>query len=177
MPEAACWPAFQSHWQSLQDTLGEPPCVLIDAAGVEGHVRSVPVQALSSFDSLFEGDLADECAEVAPYLGQAASWEDAVARALWPLIDRRAAMLLWPVQPVHGCRELRRHLRKFNIVYSDQGVPNQFRYYDARVLLQQMESQAPVMDLQPLLRPFAGLLTVDGADEIRLISLRHGRAV
>jgi len=180
MPEAASWSAFHTHWLALHDTLAAPPCLLIDAAGVPGHAQGIPMAALSPCESLFEGDLADECAHVGPWLGQAASWADDVARALWPLIDRREAMLVWP-QPAGDAtldwRALRRHLRKFNVVYSERGQPHQFRYYDARVLLTLLESATRVTDLQALLKPFAGLLTVDGADELRLITLRDGRIV
>jgi len=176
MPEAASWPAFRTHWQELQDELPAPPFVLIDLAGVPGGPRGVPTQALQRADSLFDGDLADELSEVAPVLAQAASWGDDVARALWPLIDRREALLLWPADGEWGHAALRRHLRKFNVVYSTQGVPHFFRFYDARVLLRLLDSAEPLVDLRALLAPLAGLLTVDGTDEIRRIALREGVA-
>ena len=177
MAEAANWSSFHRHWLELRDELPAPPFVLIDTAGVPGGSAGVPQAALNLLESLFDGDLADELSEVGPLFAQAQNWLEPVAQALWPLVSRREALLLWPANPDARYAELRRHLRKFNVVYSKQGAPHFFRYYDARVLLRLMLEVPPSIDLQPLLLPLGGLLTVDGADEIRRIALRDGVGV
>ena len=175
MAEPATWLTFHRHWRELADELVQPPFVLIDAAGLAAGWRGLPRDACAELESLFDGDLADELSEVGPYLGQAAGWSEPVARRLWPLLYDRSALLLWPLDPESTFATLRRHLRKFNIVYDRQGCPQYFRYCDPRVLLTLLYEAKPVVDCGPLLQPAAGLLTVDGADELQRVLLQGGR--
>ena len=175
MAEPATWPTFHRHWRDLADELAQPPFVLFDAAGLAAGSRGLPREACAELESLFDGDLADELSEVGPCLGQAAAWTEPVARKLWPLLYERSALLLWLVDAEASFATLRRHLRKFNIVYDRHGCPQYFRYGDPRVLWKLLDDERPVIDCGPLLQPVAGLLTVDGADELRRVVLRDGR--
>lgn len=177
MPDAATWPNFQRQWRELEMELPAPPFILIDAAGVQTGARGLPRGACADFESLFHGDLADELSEVGPYLGQAAGWDEAVPRTLWPLLHQRIAMLLWPADAAIDFSTLRRHLRKFNLAYDSTGRPHYFRFCDPRVLLKLLQDAAPVTDCQPLLQPLAGMLIVDGGDELRRVFLQDGRAL
>lgn len=81
--------------------------------------------------SLYQGDIGDSLAHVSPYLvalrqDQAASLRFAEAGfgQSWGLFLTSAA----------GFDDVRRHLRKFNIVHREDGTSLVFRFYDPRVL-------------------------------------------
>jgi hypothetical protein len=81
--------------------------------------------------SLYQGDVGDSLANVSPYLltlqeeqPAALRFADAGFGQSWGLFLTTAA----------GFDDVRRHLRKFNIVYRQDGTPLVFRFYDPRVL-------------------------------------------
>ena len=80
---------------------------------------------------LYLGELEPDMAEVAPYLVQLERDSDFTR---WLLGKGWAKH--WGVfaQTYSDLREMRQHLRKFLTVYSEEGQPLLFRYYDPRVL-------------------------------------------
>ena len=81
--------------------------------------------------SLYQGDIGESLANVSPYLlslpkdEQESCWfAEAGFGQSWGLF----------VAAFVGFDDLRRHLRKFNIVYREDGTPLVFRFYDPRVL-------------------------------------------
>jgi hypothetical protein len=106
--------------------------LLLDAAREEQiYPRLMTLGDTVDVRSLYQGDLGEHLAPVAPYLislpkeQPAAHWfaEAGFGRS-WGLFIVASV----------GLDELRRHLRKFNIVYRENGTPLVFRYYDPRVL-------------------------------------------
>ncbi|MEI8394317.1 MAG: DUF4123 domain-containing protein [Rhodospirillaceae bacterium] len=89
------------------------------------HEGEVPIRCL------YQGDLAQELSEVAPYLVQ---------------LDREAPFTAWLLENSWGNSwgilarspelfdEVRRHFRKFTIVSTEAGKSLLFRFYDPRVL-------------------------------------------
>jgi hypothetical protein len=81
--------------------------------------------------SLYQGDIGESLANVSPYLlslpedEQESCWfAEAGFGQSWGLF----------VTTLVGLDDLRGHLRKFNIVYREDGAPLVFRFYDPRVL-------------------------------------------
>jgi hypothetical protein len=81
--------------------------------------------------SLYQGDVGDSLAHVSPYLltlrddqPDSLHFAEAGFGQSWGLFVTSAA----------GFDDVRRHLRKFNIVYGEEGTPLVFRFYDPRVL-------------------------------------------
>jgi hypothetical protein len=81
--------------------------------------------------SLYQGDVGDSLAHVSPYLltvrqdqPESLRFAEAGFGQSWGLFLTSAA----------GFDDIRRHLRKFNIVYRQDGTPLVFRFYDPRVL-------------------------------------------
>jgi len=81
--------------------------------------------------SLYQGDVGDSLAHVSPYLLAAREdqpdslrFAEAGFGESWGLFVTSSA----------GFDDVRRHLRKFNIVYREDGTPLVFRFYDPRVL-------------------------------------------
>src|SRR5437763_1245062 len=81
--------------------------------------------------SLYQGDVGDSLAHVSPYLlavredqPDSLRFAEAGLGQSWGLFVTSTA----------GFDDVRRHLRKFNIVYREDGTPLVFRFYDPRVL-------------------------------------------
>ena len=81
--------------------------------------------------SLYQGDIGDSLAHVSPYLlavredqPDSLRFAEAGFGESWGLFVTSAARF----------DDVRRHLRKFNIVYREDGTPLIFRFYDPRVL-------------------------------------------
>jgi len=81
--------------------------------------------------SLYQGDVGDSLAHVSPYLlavrgdqPDSLRFAEAGFGESWGLFVTSSA----------GFDDVRRHLRKFNIVYREDGTPLVFRFYDPRVL-------------------------------------------
>src|SRR3954453_16036770 len=81
--------------------------------------------------SLYQGDLGTSLAHVSPYLLQLRNADDEGWRFAVAGYGRN-----WGVFLVTNAdfAEVRRHLRKFNIVYCEDKTPLVFRFYDPRVL-------------------------------------------
>src|SRR5438270_8279031 len=81
--------------------------------------------------SLYQGDVGESLAHVSPYLmavredqPDSLRFAEAGFGQSWGLFVTSTA----------GFDDVRRHLRKFNIVYREDGTPLVFRFYDPRVL-------------------------------------------
>lgn len=121
-------------WNGLIAAGGPPPFVILDAAGLERGRAQISREVFPELECLFSGDLALELADVAPYLGRMASFDDTVEAALDELLSKDVAILVIPSDPSLELIQMHRHLRKFNVVYGPDGNPLFFRYYDPRVL-------------------------------------------
>jgi hypothetical protein len=95
------------------------------------YARLVELGSTVHARSLYQGDIGESLAHVSPYLlslrqdQPESSWfAEAGFGQSWGLFIITPVML----------DELRRHLRKFNIVYDESGTPLVFRFYDPRVL-------------------------------------------
>jgi hypothetical protein len=139
---------LRDWWTQARDDGLPLPYLLIDCAGLDGGQAELPREAFSALECLFSGDLAEELADVGGYLAQVRSWAMPVAEVVDDLMRRQLAVLLVPpaeaddldavssgaAAPVPGFTQLHRHLRKFNVVYSPEGQPLFWRYYDPRAL-------------------------------------------
>ena len=132
--------SFADIWSGLQQA-GKPlPFLLIDCAGIEGGEARIPKHIFSELECLFTGDLAEELADVGPYLGRLNSFHSAVADTVKDLLSRHVGMLVVLQDPPPDMAEitfsqLHRHFRKLNVVYGPTGNPLFFRYYDPRVVV------------------------------------------
>lgn len=129
--------SFVSTWSLLGNAESQQPYLLIDAAGLEGGAAAIPREAFSELECLFTGDLAEELADVAPWLGRLKSWGDSEAAVVEQLMNEQAATVA-VLDPRAGATlafaEVHRHFRKFNVVYAPDDRAVFFRYYDPRVL-------------------------------------------
>jgi hypothetical protein len=117
-------------WQTAPPASEHQLYAILDAAR-DPRIYQGLVDSDCAYQCLYRGDLADELREVAPYLvhlqPQAPltewllnlGWGDS-----WGIFLASAADM----------RDLRRHFRRFLMVYSEDGKPLYFRYYDPRVL-------------------------------------------
>ncbi len=103
---------------------------ILDGARNEGIYPAV-LQSGCEFECLYMGELDSDLAEAAPYL---VKLEQGKPFMDW-LIDKG-----WGdnwgifVHTAAAFRDLKRHLRKFLMVYDTNAKPMYFRYYDPRVL-------------------------------------------
>jgi hypothetical protein len=81
--------------------------------------------------SLYQGDVGDSLAHVSPYL--LALREDQPGSLRFAEAGFGQSWGLFLTSAV-GFNDVRRHLRKFNIVYREDGTPLVFRFFDPRVL-------------------------------------------
>ena len=143
--------SFADIWSGLQQA-GKPlPYLLIDCAGIEGGEARIPKHIFSELECLFTGDLAEELADVGPYLGRLNSFHSAVADTVKDLLSRHVGMLVVlqdapPEKAEMTFSQLHRHFRKLNVVYGPNGNPLFFRYYDPRVVVDVLK----VMDAKQL---------------------------
>ena len=179
--------AFWNLWRDLKQKVHSAPYLLIDCAGIEGGRQRLPAQAFARLESLFAGDLADELADMGPYLGQLVALTDEVGTVVLDLLDRRVAVLVvMPVMPVQApsapdldlthltFSQLHRHLRKFNVIYNPDSSPLYFRYYDPRVL----EDVLRVMlapQVNELFGPIDTLVLVNEFRHLAQFNCRDGR--
>jgi hypothetical protein len=103
---------------------------VLDGASVP-DLRMSLHQYQAEYVCLYRGELAPDMAEVAPYLVRL---ESKAEFTNW--IIRRGWGNHWGIflESPASLQELRRHYRRFLIVYNEQGTPLYFRYYDPRVL-------------------------------------------
>jgi len=130
---------FANFWLGLKQNAQAAPYLLIDCAGIEGGEARIPKSVFVELECLFTGDLADELADVGPYLGRLTTLSDEVGAVVKDLLDRQVALLVTLQDTVRpedevSFGQLHRHFRKFNVVYGPDGAPLFFRYYDPRVL-------------------------------------------
>lgn len=130
---------FSQWWSALQTGQQTMPFVLIDCAGLPGGASELPRATFSELESLFTGELASELADVSGYLGQLKALDANTEKLLQQWFAKGLAMVLElaphaPGQAALGFAELRRHLRKFNVIYGPNGKPMYWRYYDPRTL-------------------------------------------
>ena len=102
---------------------------VLDGASVPGLVARL-YELRPEFECLHRGELAPDMAEVAPYLVRLEPESDFADWALggwgrhWGVFAAADADL----------RAMRRHFRSFVVVYTADGKPRYFRFYDPRVL-------------------------------------------
>lgn len=103
---------------------------ILDGARNEGIYPAV-LQSGCEFECLYMGELDPDLAEAAPYL---VKLEQGKPFTDW-LIDKGWGDS-WGifVHTAAAFRDLKRHLRKFLMVYDADAKPMYFRYYDPRVL-------------------------------------------
>ena len=103
---------------------------VLDGASVPALQEQI-YQLEPEYYCLYRGELEPDMAEVAPYLVQlenSSKFTDWVIEEGWG--NHWGIFALSSV----NLREMRRHLRSLLIVYSGDGRPLKFRYYDPRVL-------------------------------------------
>ena len=175
---------FWNFWRELRKNAHAAPYLLIDYAGIEGGRKRLPAQVFTRLESLFAGDLADELADVGPYLGQLAALSDEVGAVVLDLLERYVAVLVLmparePSKPGLGeadltFRQLHRHLRKFNVIYNPASSPLYFRYCDPRVLNDVLHvMQAP--QVVELFGPIDTLVLVNEFRQLKQFNGRDGR--
>ena len=132
-------PSFTELWDSWKDAGDPTPYVLVDCAGLQGGAAALPLSACSQIECLFTGDLADELANVGPYLGRVESFDDSVRATVDELLRAHQGIVVVLGRKVEGemtFSMLHRHFRKYNVVYGPSGAPLFFRYYDPRALME-----------------------------------------
>ena len=139
---------FQEIWLQLQQP-GDPlPLVMINCAAMDGGEGEIPKHIFSEFQSLFAGDLAEELADVGPYLGWLGATDGKTLKIVEDLLKSHAAtlVLLEPASEdalASSFSAILRHFRKFNVVYGPDGKPMFFRYYDPRVIYEVLSVMEP----------------------------------
>lgn len=81
--------------------------------------------------SLYQGDVGDSLAHVSPYLLAVREDQPDSLRLAEAGLGESWGLF---VTSTVGFDDVRRHLRKFNIVYREDGTPLVFRFFDPRVL-------------------------------------------
>ncbi len=155
-------------WRSSPDEPEREVYAILDAARDESIYREL-IKSDAEYCCLYRGDQAEELAEVAPYLVH---------------LRKDAAFTFWLVSQGWGqswgiflksaatLNELRRHFRRFLMVYDPDGKPLYFRYYDPRVL----RVYLPTCNAEELRIIFGPTiwLGVEGEDTGSLIEYRCG---
>ena len=166
---------FEAVWNDLLRAEAPPPYMLIDCAGLERGEAQIPTDLFSEIECLFTGDLAEELADVGPYLGRVAGLGDSQAASVNDLLTSHVGLLVQMEKQETTFAELHRHFRKFNVVYGPQNDPLFFRYYDPRVLADVLRVMEPGQ-LVSFFGPVRSFLLAD-ADGNLLRCFRHGTAL
>lgn len=166
---------FEAVWNDLLRTEAPPPYMLIDCAGLERGEAQIPAEAFSEIECLFTGDLAEELADVGPYLGRVADLGDPQAASAKDLLTAHVSVLVQLDKQETTFAELHRHFRKFNLVYGPQNDPLFFRYYDPRVLADVLRVMEPGQ-LASFFGPVRSFLLADAYGNL-LRCFRHGAAL
>jgi hypothetical protein len=143
---------FDAIWAEACTQDSAPPYLLIDAARLPRGAAQLSEAGFGRHECLFAGDLAEELADVGPYLAQLPGLDAAAATIAADYVLTEAAILVRLREPEQDFDELHRHLRKHNIIYDKRGNPLFFRYYDPRALLAAMQT-APEPVLRSLWAP------------------------
>jgi Domain of unknown function (DUF4123) len=114
------------------DETGLPVFMLVDAARDPAiYARLVALGDTLQARSMYQGDLGENLAHVSPYLLAIRGEND--PGAWFATAGLGQSWGVFVIAKV-GLNDLRRHLRKFNLVYTEAGTSLVFRYYDPRVL-------------------------------------------
>jgi hypothetical protein len=166
---------FASLWSTLQDAATPAPYLLVDCAGLAAGRAEIPREIFSQVECLFTGELAQELADVGPYLGRLRSFEAGVVNTVEELLLRHVASVAI-VLPRAGAEptfsEVHRHFRKLNVVYGPSGQPLFFRYYDPRVVVEVLSVFEPAQ-LDAFFGPVDALLLADAEGRV-LRCMRQG---
>jgi hypothetical protein len=121
--------------------------------------------------SLYQGDIGESLAHVSPYL---LTLQEGDPDSCWfAEAGFGRSWGLFVTAPI-GFDELRRHLRKFNMVYRESGEPLVFRFYDPRVLRLFLPTCTPD-ELRRFFGPIASfLIETAEADALLRFTLRGG---
>ena len=144
--------------------------MLVDAARDRRiYIRLMELGATVRARSLYQGDIGDHLAHVSPYLLPLR--EDQPECRWFAEAGFGQSWGVFIIAPV-GFDELRRHLRKFNIVYRENGTPLVFRFYDPRVLRRFLPTCTPD-ELRRFFGPIESFLTeTEEADALLRFTLR-----
>ncbi len=158
---------FSDIWTQLEQAGGPLPFLLIDCAGLPGGEAQIPKDLFSELECLFTGDLADELADVGPYLGRLQSFDPAIASVVEDLLESHVGTLVVVVDPPPDAgtltfSQMHRHFRKFNVVYGPDAEPLFFRYYDPRVILDVLKVFEP-SQLEEFFGPVESLVLVSNS--------------
>jgi hypothetical protein len=124
--------------------------------------------------SLYQGDIGESLAHVSPYL--LTLRDDQPASRWFAEAGFRQSWGLFVTTPI-GFDELRRHLRKFNIVYSEDRTPLVFRFYDPRVLRRFLPT-CTAEELRRFFGPIDSFLTEsEEADALIRFTFRGGELI
>lgn len=169
---------FGEIWTGLKQAGGATPYLLVDCAGLDAGAAALPRDACAELECLFTGDLAQELADVAPYLGRIKAFEGEVPGVVEDVLKRHVGMLvvLPPTPEGDGpsFSQLHRHFRKFNVVYDPDGKPLFFRYYDPRVIVDVLTVLEP-QQLRDFFGPVAGLVLTGASGAAVRCSHDNGR--
>jgi len=122
---------FGKQATSGAQIVGEPYMLLDTARDPRIYARLMEFGDMVQARSLYQGDIGESLAHVSPYL---LTLREDQPEARW--FAEAGFGQSWGVFVIAstGFDELRRHLRKFNIVYSEDREALVFRFYDPRVL-------------------------------------------
>jgi Domain of unknown function (DUF4123) len=146
--------------------------MLVDTArDLRIYIRLMELGEAVRSRSLYQGDIGESLAHVSPYLLRLR--QDQPESCWFAEAGVGQSWGLFIIAPV-GFDELRRHLRKFNIVYRENGTPLVFRYYDPRVLRHFLPTCTPD-ELRRFFGPIESFLTeTEEADALLRFTLRGG---
>jgi hypothetical protein len=155
---------------SAQD--GDELYMLLDAARDQRiYARLTELGERVHARSLYQGDVGDSLAHVSPYL--LALQQDRPDSLWFAEAGFGRSWGVFVTGPI-GFDELRRHLRKFNIVYRENGTPLVFRFYDPRVLRRFLPS-CTLEELRRFFGPVGSFLTETAeADSLLRFALNEG---
>jgi hypothetical protein len=132
MPFAHAENVIDVLWRSAPR--GAPPDVYVVLDGARDERIYPAIQQLEDterFCCLYRGELDADLASAAPYLVKLERGAELTAWLLAHGYGDSWGVFLHATVPLD---ELRRHLRRFLMVYDHAGKPMYFRYYDPRVL-------------------------------------------
>ena len=156
--------SFGEIWTGLKQAGGGTPYLLLDCAGLDAGAAALPRDACAELECLFTGELAQELADFAPYLGRVKDFEGDTPGVTEDLLKRHVGMLVVLPPAAEGeapsFAQLHRHFRKFNVVYGPEGKPLFFRYYDPRVIVEVLSVLEP-RQLDAFFGPIDSLVLVD----------------
>jgi hypothetical protein len=121
--------------------------------------------------SLYQGDIGDSLAHVSPYLVATRENQPESLKLAEAGFGRSWAVFITTLTTFD---DLRRHLRKFNLVYREDGAALVFRFYDPRVLRLFLPT-CSADELKRFFGPVEAFLTeVEEADALLRFTLSDG---